>query len=226
MPDQFNPNPLLLPGKSPADPAQTGGFLANQASRYLGLPEMVKALHGQMTPEEGQNFFMQQLPNLLGPEAKFGSLAALHLMPRALLPKPATPVTTLMRGGIPVRGTMDPALADLLHGHGEESIKSFDIVNDLGKNVARTWILALNPKKPYINYIAALDPESGLPAALYNPKAPNALGTKEMLSLIPELKKHFPEAQEVQGFRMTGARVKGQTGPDVGDTARVPLPKR
>lgn len=56
MPDQFDPDPLLLPGKSPADPAQAAGFLGGGAAHFLGIPEAVQALRGQMTPEEAQQF--------------------------------------------------------------------------------------------------------------------------------------------------------------------------
>ena len=49
------------PPQSPADVAPFGQAMASA----VGLPDAVKALKGEMTPEEGQNFFMQQLPNLL-----------------------------------------------------------------------------------------------------------------------------------------------------------------
>jgi hypothetical protein len=70
MPDQFDPDPLLLPGKSPADPAQAAGFLGGQAANFLGVPEAVQALRGQMTPEEAQQFAllagMSMVPGMRG----------------------------------------------------------------------------------------------------------------------------------------------------------------
>ncbi len=188
MPDQFNPDPLLLPGKSPADPAQAAGFLGNQAAGYLGLPEMVKALRGQQTPEEGQDFFMQQVPNLLGPEAKFGSLAALGLLPR------------IMRSDLS---------SDLVHGIQTGASHSFDIVNELNKPVARTWLSQPNPKTLHVEMIRALDPDYP-DQMLYGKDVPNMLGLKEMKTLIPQIKQHFPEVEKIEGYRISGARDKAR----------------
>jgi hypothetical protein len=194
-------------------PVPAASFLGGTAASALGIPDAIKALKGQMTPEEGQDFFMQSLPNLI-PEAKAaagagGALAALHLMPRALLPK--------LGEGVDRVAPFSSHVADTLFGHGETNGKSFDIANDQGQNVARMWTSQYNPKQIYVNYIASLDPASGEVAGTMpswgSPNA-NPLGTKEMMSLLPEIKKQFPDAQSIGGWRVSGARAAaGKTGP-------------
>jgi hypothetical protein len=64
MPDQFDPDPLLLPGKTPADAgqmAQALGSAGGVAADALGIPDAIKVLRGQMTPQEQEAFFMQQV---------------------------------------------------------------------------------------------------------------------------------------------------------------------
>lgn len=197
-------DPIVPPPQSPAD-VYAGAAPFAQA---LGLPDALKALKGQMTPEEGQNFFMQQAQNLL-PEAKGAGmgLAALHLMPRALLPK----VESGLSAGIRDTGAMPGQLADSLFGHGEPNAKSFDIANDEGNKVARMWTSQNDPKQLYVNYIAALDPATG--EAVGAGQQANALGTKEMMSLLPELKKQFPGVEKIGGYRVSGARAASPGGP-------------
>ena len=199
---------------SPLDPTvpPAGVQMANQwantagagIGQALGITDAMRALRGEMTPEEQQSFFMQSLPGLI-PEGKGvagASMAALHLLPRTLLGKiPIEDVTHALFAGKSVA----PELADNLYGHGEPNAKSFDIANDQGQKVARMWTAQHNPNDLYVNYIAALDPKSGAIANATG-EAANVLGTREMRSLIPELKKQFPDVNTVGGFRVSGAR--------------------
>lgn len=131
-----------------------------------------------------------------------GNQEALRLLPRTLLPKSsAQEVQEALSSG---KGN-HPVIADYLYGHGETNPRSFDIANDQGQKVARMWTAQHNPNDLYVNYIAALDPKSGAIANATG-EAANVLGTREMRSLIPELKKQFPDVNTVGGFRVSGAR--------------------
>ena len=208
-------------GTDPIGAQRTGSFLSNT----LGLTDATRALRGEMTPEEQQSFFMGALPNLI-PEVKgAGAIgAALHLIPRPLLERLSqSTVRDTGRLGTNALGFMqggyDPGnpaqIADSLFGHGEPNSRSFDIANDSGQNVARLWTSQSTPKSVYVEYLSQLDPKTGHP--LFNANQPgsaNKLGPKEMMSLLPELKKHFPEAEEIGGWRVSGARAKaGAEGP-------------
>lgn len=75
MPDQFDPDPLLLPGKSPADPSQAAGFLGGAGATALGIPDAIRALRGQMDPEEAKQFALLAGLSLV-PGARMESAAA------------------------------------------------------------------------------------------------------------------------------------------------------
>lgn len=199
-------------------PQRAGGYL----SQFLGIDDAARALRGEMTPDEQQGFFMSQLPNLI-PESKLGFAAALKLLPREIT-EPYS--ERFLESGIGswanrYRDAFSNSVnaersADSLYANNAPNSRSFDIINDNNQGVGRLWTSYYDPKKLYVDYIAALDPKSGLLSKVTPDSfGPGTLGTKEMMSLIPELKKHFPEAESLEGYRLSGARRKSGAIGDV-----------
>lgn len=186
-----------------ADPAQlaleaymrhAGEVEARNVQTRFGMGATAKDYLPWETEDRPRN--LQILPKGTG----VGNQEALKLMPRTLLPTPSEEV----REALAPKGE-DPAVADYYYGSGEPNGRSFDIANDQGQKVARMWTAQHNPNSLYVNYIAALDPKSGAIANAMGGAA-NALGTKEMRSLIPELKKQFPDVNTIGGYRVSGTR--------------------
>ena len=72
--------------------------------------------------------------------------------------------------------------------------KMFNLKKDDGSSAGWVTISSDDPKNLLVSGISA------------HADGPNSLGAKEMMSLIPEVKKYYPNAETVRGHRISGAR--------------------
>jgi len=204
----MRPNPGGLPPPLQIDPARqlletpgAGAFAALGAGHAAELPKQM--FESSENLRQGGDYdpapFVKTIGALAGGAPLIGedaSLAALGLRPR----------------------TIEGTSADLTHGGA--SSHSFDIVNELNKPVARTWLSQPDPKTLHVEMIRALDPHNPNMLA-YGKDIPNLLGLKEMRTLIPQIKQHFPDVEKIEGYRISGARDKARTD---AETAGKKLP--
>jgi hypothetical protein len=208
MPDQdemiaalMRPNPGGLPPPLQIDPARqlletpgAGAVAALTAGHMAELPKQM--FESSENLRQGGDYdpapFVKTIGALTGGAPLIGedaSLAALGLVPRV----GKNTSTDLIWGG--------------------KGAHSFDIVNELNKPVAATWLTQPNPKTLHVEMIRALDPENpeNFLFNSYGQGPANVLGTKEIRSLIPAIKKHFPDVEKIEGYRISGARDKART---------------
>jgi hypothetical protein len=87
----------------------------------------------------------------------------------------------------------------------------FDIQNDAGQSVGKSWMRY----RPAAKDVLVDD--------IYGDKLKNvnSLGPSEIRSLLSEVKRHFPDAEEIGGMRVSGARKATGSGP-AGVTMALP----
>jgi hypothetical protein len=174
-----------------------------------GVQRMVDAL----TPE-----YLRPNINIVDPNAPPGKIPSVD----PINPAPFLAIDMLgnaaglgAKAAAPLAGKLSPYAAALAlipkKMMSSGGVKAFDIANDAGKNVAQTVITQGQHgglKDLWVDWIGS---------AWGGPPTENALGAKEIRSLIPEIKKHYPEAERIGGFR-SGARAKNSPEGQGGET--------
>lgn len=121
--------------------------------------------------------------------------AALHLIPR---------ITT-------ERGASISELGRDVYKQQLAGLRDYNIVDDSKKLVGNMQTMGSSPFPEKINYGYAMDPGT-VGVSLISGVGANKLGPKEIASLIPELKREYPDMNLLTGDRVTGARKGKFTG--------------
>lgn len=142
----------------------------------------------------------------------------LALPPPAIAPRPAP----LLKSAVPDTAAASSAVPryvlerfnnkGAIPGYGEGGF--FEIKDPEGKAVGSLSINVHGGDTLYVNWVAAgQNPVAG---------KPNFLGAGNVIGLKEQLKKEFPDAKYISGFRISGARKKAGA-PDSKRVIRIPL---
>lgn len=88
--------------------------------------------------------------------------------------------------------------------------QGFAVLDERGNKVADLFLAEEDGgKRLYVDDIAAVDSETGRPMRIE--EAANTLGPKAMRDILEQIKEQFPNAETLEGMRVSGAREKAST---------------